>query len=189
MASADILSWHPEDDDPGYCNRECQIKQIRFNTLKFSSDIYPVSAAKEPVFTDDDFDVPDHDMLTSVNHLDTGTLYNYWSCDTDVITLNAIQIDKDDPTALRGQFDSDADVTVTNLFIYLHDYKQYSTKLKCPVKLTGTVGTNDIHPLGEGFLYLPVPTPSEFLAVCCFYSTHLSCILVSPCDILKTSKD
>ena len=56
------------------------------------------------------------------------------------------------------------------------------------MKLTGVVGTKDIHPLGEGFLHLPAPTPSGFLAVRCFYSPHLHFTLVSPRDILKTSK-
>ena len=116
-------------------------------------------------------------------------MHDYWDRDADVITVNAVAIDKDDPTAIRGQFDSGADDTVTNLLIYLHDYRPYTTKFKCPVKLTGAVGTNDIHPLGEGFLHLPAPNPSGFLAVRCFYSPHLSSTLVSPRDILKTSKD
>ena len=74
-------------------------------------------------------------------------------------------------------------------FIYLHKYQPYTTWFKCPVKLTGAVGTTNIHPLGEGFLHLPAPTPCGFLAVWCFYSPHLSSTLISPCDILKTSKD
>ena len=97
-----------------------------------------------------------------------------------MITVNAIKIDKDDPTAVCGQFDYSDDVTVTILLIYLHYYKQYNTKFKYLVKLTGAVGTNDMYPLGEGFLHLPAPTPSKFLAVCCLYSPHLSATLVSP---------
>ena len=90
---------------------------------------------------------------------------------------------KDYPTAIRGQFQSWADAIVINLVICLHDYKQYT------MKLTSAVGKKDIHPLGEGFLHLPAPTPSEFLAVYCFYSPRLSSTLVSPCEILKMSKN
>ena len=71
----------------------------------------------------------------------------------------------------------------------MYHYQPYTPKFRCPVKLTGAVGTNNIHPLGEGFLHLPAPNPSGFLAVRCFYSPHLSSTLVSPRDILKTSKD
>ena len=107
-------------------------------------------------------------MAPCVNHLDTGTLYNYWSCDTNVVTVNVIEIDKDNLTTIHGQFYSGADATVTNLLIYLHVYKQYDATSKCPVKLTCAVGTQNMHPLGEGFLHLPAPTPSGFLAVCFF---------------------
>ena len=103
-----------------------------------------------------------------------GTMLNYWDHDAETITVNAVAINKDDPTAIHGQFDSSADATVTNLLIYLHSYRPYTQKFKCPVKLTGAVGTNDIHLLGEGFLHLPAPNMSDFLAVLCFYSPHLS---------------
>ena len=71
-------------------------------------------------------------------------MYNYWSCDPDVLT---VEINKDDHTAICGQFDSGVDTTVTNLMIYLHNYQQYNTDFKCPIKLTSAVGTNNIHPL------------------------------------------
>ena len=57
------------------------------------------------------------------------------------------------------------------------------------MKLTGAVGTKDIYPIGESFLHLPASTQSGFLAVQYFYSSELSSTLVSPCDILKTSKN
>ena len=46
------------------------------------------------------FDIPDHDMPTCVNHLNTGTMHDYWSCDADVITVNTVDVDKDDPTVI-----------------------------------------------------------------------------------------
>ena len=47
---------------------------------------------------------------------------DYWSHDPNDIIVNAVKIAKDDPTAIRGQFDSGADATVTNLLTYLHNY-------------------------------------------------------------------
>ena len=114
-------------------------------------------------------------MPTVVNHLDVGSLHEYWNdlndiADLDDIAVNAIAIDNDDLSAIRGQFDSGADATVTNLLIYLHKYQPYTTRFKYPIKLTGAVGSYNLYPLGEGFLYLAAPTPSGFLAVRCFYS-------------------
>ena len=194
MPSADVLPWHPNDDDSGYQNRECWVKRIKVNMSKFTSNIYPDSFLENKVFIDlvftsDDIDVPGYNSPTKVNLLDTGAMHNYWWQDPDVITVNVVEIDKDDPTVVCGQFDSGADATVANLLIYLHDYKQYNTKFKCPVKLTGAIGTKDIHPLGEGFLHLPASTPSGFLTVCYFYSPQFSSTLVSPWDILNTFKD
>ena len=111
---------------------------------------------------------------------------DYWSHDPDNIIVNAVKIAKDDPTAIRGQFDSGADATVTNLLTYLHNYRPYTRRFKCHVRLTGAIGTDNIYPEGEGFLHLPAPTPSGYLGVCCFYSPHLTSTLVSPRDILKT---
>ena len=47
----------------------------------------------------------------------------YWSHDPDIITVNAVKITKDDPTAIYGQFDSGANATVTNLLACLHNYR------------------------------------------------------------------
>ena len=183
----DLLPWHPNDDDHGYRNRECQIKRLRVNKSQFTSDIYPTVPAPtiQPVFADD-IVIPT-DVPTVVNHLDVGSLHKYW--DSTDVAVNAVAIDNDDPSAIRGQFDSGADASVTNLLIYLHKYRPYTPKFKCPVKLTGAVGSEDLYPLGEGFLHLPAPTPCGFLAVRCFYSPHLSSTLVSPRDLLKISQN
>ena len=62
MPSAGILPWHPDDDDSGYQNRECQVKIIQVNTSKFTSDIYLDSVLEDkgfedPVFASDDINV------------------------------------------------------------------------------------------------------------------------------------
>ena len=100
------------------------------NTSAFTSDLYPEPVFNGTVFEDtviarDDIYVPDYDSPTKVNLLDVGTMNDYWSQDPDIITVNAAKINKDDPTAIRGQFDSGANATVTNLLIYLHNYRLY----------------------------------------------------------------
>lgn len=103
-----------------------------------------------------------------------------------IIKVKAVIIDGKDK--VRAQFNTGANASVTNLFVYLHDYKLYDHKYKCPVKLTGAVGSNDTYPLGEGYLHIPAAASCGFIAVWCFYSPHFSSALVSPQDILKTSK-
>ena len=50
-------------------------------------------------------------------------MYDYWSHNPNVLAVNTIKIDKDDPTAVCGQFNSSTDAIVTNLLVYLYDYK------------------------------------------------------------------
>ena len=125
MPLADILPWNPADPDPVlvYQNRECPVKRIRIDTSNFTSDLYPEfdHDCYSPVFNDDN--IPVYDLPTKVNLLDVGTMNDYWSHDPEDITVNAVKIAKDDPTAICGQFDSGADATVTNLLIYLHNYR------------------------------------------------------------------
>ena len=58
---------------------------------------------EDPVFTSDDIDNTGYDSPT-MNILDTGSIHYYWSRNPDVITVNIIKIDKDDPTKCFGQF-------------------------------------------------------------------------------------
>ena len=99
------------------------LKEIQVNTSAFTSDLYPEPAFDDGVFEDSIFTsdaILIYDSLTKVNLLEVGN--DYWSPDLDIITVNAVEITKDDPTAICGQFDSSADATVTNLLIYLHKY-------------------------------------------------------------------
>ena len=191
MPSADVLPWHLDDDDPGpvYQNMECRVKGIRIDTSVFTYDLYLDPEFDNNVYESSIFagdDIPIYDSPTKVNLLDVGTMNDYWSQDPAVITVNTVEITKDDHTAICGQFDSGADAIVTNLLIYLYNYQPYTTRFKCPVRLTGAVGITDIYPLGEGFLYLPAPTPSGYLNVRYFYFPHLTSTLISPQDILNT---
>ena len=124
MSSADILPWHSDDDDPDpSCqNRECCVKWIRVNTSAINSDLYSElifddNVFEDPVFARDDMNVPNYDSPTKVNLVDVDTMHNYWSRDPDIITVNAVENNKDDHTAVRGQLDYGAYATVTNLLI------------------------------------------------------------------------
>ena len=169
MPSANVLPWHPDDDDPVPIaqNRECRVRRVSINTSALTSDLYPTPDPRfVPVFPPDN--IPDYDSPTKVNLLDVGTMLDYWDHDAETITVNAVAIDKDDATAIRGQFDSGADATVTNLLIYLHSYRPYTRKFKCPVRLTGAVGSDDLYPLGEGFLQsAQVTAPCGLLSTRC----------------------
>ena len=128
MPSAVVLSWHPDDPDPvsAYKNRECCVKQIQIDTSDFTSDLNPEFDNNQysPVFDDDD--IPLYDLHTKVNLLDVGTMNDYRSHDPENITVNSVKIAKDDPITICSQFNSGADTTVTNLLIYLHNYRPYS---------------------------------------------------------------
>lgn len=54
----------------------------------------------------------------------------------------------DDVDEVCGQLDNGVDATITTLLVYFHDYKAYSCKFSCPVKLTCVVCSNNIYPLG-----------------------------------------
>ena len=90
---------------------------------------------------------------------------------------------------IRDQFDNYADTTIINSLFYLHDYKAYNCKFKCPGKLTDDIDSSDVYPLGEGNLNIPATVPSEHFVTCCFYSPHISSTLVSHSDVLKTAKN
>ena len=90
-----------------------------------------------------------------------------------------------DRNEVSCQFYNGADARVNNLLVYVHNYKPYNLKLKCPVWLTSAAGSDNIYPLGEGKLHAPAAVPGGNLAICCLYSLHLSSILISSCCILK----
>ena len=109
MPSGDVLPWYPNDDDPSpaYQKRECCVKQIRVDTSNFTFDLYPEpvfddNVFEDPVFASDDIDVSDYDLPTKVNLTDVGTINDYWSRDPNIITVNVVEINKDDPTAVRS---------------------------------------------------------------------------------------
>ena len=101
MPSADVLPWHPDDDDPVpvHRNRECRVKRVHINTSNLTSDLYPdvdVDVYEDPIFAPDTITVPVYDSPTKVNLLDVGTMLDYWDRDENIITVNAVEIDKDD---------------------------------------------------------------------------------------------
>ena len=59
-----------------------------------------MKSLKTHFFADDS--IPIYDSLIKVNLLDIKTMNDYWSQDSDVITVNAVEITKDDPTTICG---------------------------------------------------------------------------------------
>ena len=164
IASSDVLSWKHNDDDLTLDSTPVDIQIVQLlciDTSKFSSDeLATIDNLPQAVpILDEDTPVVNEPILIIVK-----------------------AIPAHDRNEVRGQFNNGADATVTNLLVYLHEYKLYDRKFKCPI-----VRSNDFYPLGEGKLCVPAAVPDGYLAVRCFYSPHLSSTLISPRDILKTA--
>ena len=169
VASFGVLSWSHDNDYPILDGTPVDIQTVqalRINTSKFSSnELAAIDNLPQaiPIFDDN---TPAVD---------------------DPILIDVKAVAARDGNEFRGQFDNGADATVTNLLVYLHNYKPYDRKFKYPFLLTGAVGSNNVYPLGEGKLRVPAAVPGGYLAIHCFYSSHLSSTLISPRDILKTA--
>ena len=97
---------------------------------------------------------------------------------------------KVDYSAPRGQIDTGAMVSCTDKLHILHKYRAYDESFLCPLKLAGAVSSSeDVHPLGEGFLHVPAINQQDFVAVRCFYSPHILSTSISENDIMKTAVD
>ena len=60
-------------------------------------------------------------------------------------------------------------VSCTDKLHILHKYCAYDKSFPCPLKLSGAVSTSeDVLPLGEGFLHVPAINQQDFVAVRCF---------------------
>ena len=136
IASSDVLPWNQEDDDPLFDTTDdlTTVQVLRINTSKFISDDV-VNYTKPPQT------VPILDKAPP--NID------------DTITIEVKGVAVEDVDVVCGQFNSGTDATITNLLVYLHDYKAYDREFKCPVKLPGDIGSNNEYPLEEGKLHIP----------------------------------
>ena len=118
--SSDVLPWNYYDDNPAIDTPRAaiqEVKVLRINTEKFTSDEL---AAND-------------DLPQAVPILDSNTPTVEEPVLIDVKAVAVDPADAYDGNDVCAQFDSGADATVTNLFVYLHDYKPYNRKFKCPV--------------------------------------------------------
>ena len=81
----------------------------------------------------------------------------------------------------RGQLDTGAKVSCTNLRYILHKYRPYTSRHKSPIKLTAAIDgeTLSIIPEGIGKLKVPAPNENKFILIDCYYSPRLSSTLIS----------
>ena len=95
----------------------------------------------------------------------------------------------DDPDAIRGEIDTGAKVTCTNLLYILHDYTPYTAVKPSPLRLKGAIASdsNSIVPLGHGYIRLPSPNRQGYIAVRSYYHPDLTSTLISENDILNSS--
>ena len=90
----------------------------------------------------------------------------------------------------RGQIKTGAAVSCTDKLHILHDYWAYDDIFPCPIKLfTALDKSEDVLPLGKGYLHVPAVNRQDFVAVWCFYSPHITSSLISENDIMKTAID
>ena len=118
--SSDILPWNYNDDNPAIDSPQLatqEVKVLRINTKKFTSNELAA------------FDT----LPLEIPILDSNTPTVEEQVLIDVKAIAVDPADAYDGNDVRAQFDSGADETVTNLRVYLHDYKPYNRKFKCPI--------------------------------------------------------
>ena len=89
-------------------------------------------------------------------------------------------------TTERGQFDSGARASVTNLKYALFDLHEFKSPSECPVRMYGATNKNLlISPEAKGKLRLPAHNAQGFVDIVCYYSPSFSTTLISDSDIIR----
>lgn len=127
MSSSDIQLWNSKDYNP-LLDGNNDMDTVQFlwvNTSKFTTDQL-TGYAELPKIGLTFVPAPsiDNPVTINVNAVAIG----------NIVTLT-------DSNQVQGQFDNGVNTTFANLLVYFCDYKAYGRKFKCPVKLTGTVGS------------------------------------------------
>jgi len=71
----------------------------------------------------------------------------------------------DDPDVIRGELDTGAKVTCTDLLYILHNYVAYMLDNPSPIRLTAAIASSGVAPLGFGYIHLSSPNRQGFIAV------------------------
>ena len=173
VVSSNVLPWNLEDDDPPFDNINDMdtVQVLRIITLKFISDQltdYTHLSTLSCCYW-----IQIHSYFHQPHHCQSQSSYRWWWR----LSLWTIRwrcwCYRHKPTFLS--------IFVTTKLMTVNSNVQ--------VKFTGAIGSNDVNPLGEGYLYVPDPVPWDYLPIRCFYSSYSSSTLVSPWDILKTTKN
>ena len=90
-----------------------------------------------------------------------------------------------DPDVVRAQLDTGASASCTNLLHMLHDYRAFSPKYPCPVRLLPATEGSDAVPLGLGFLHVPCDNGVGFLPIPTYYHPSLRATVIDERDIIR----
>lgn len=127
----------------------------------------PVSV--HSVIVVDPLSVPSHDVIPD---------------DTPVQQVTTTDLEDDGP---RAQIDTGAFVSCTDQLHLIHRFKKFSKDYPCPVKMMPASEGSDLFPVGHGFLHVPAPVPSGYLAVRVFYHPRLRTTVIDERDFARAA--
>jgi hypothetical protein len=88
------------------------------------------------------------------------------------------KVDVDVYDSILGQLDNAADVSVTQMQHYLHEYRAFNKSFRCPLVLVPADGVK-ITPKSVGYLRVPAPTPPGFYDILSYYYPEIKSTLLS----------
>ena len=93
------------------------------------------------------------------------------------------------PDHIRGQIDTGAKVSCTNMLFLLHEYRAYTSKQPSRIRLTAAIdnGDNAIIPEGEGYLFVPANNKQGHIRIKAYYSPSLTSTLISENSIMGST--
>ena len=81
------------------------------------------------------------------------------------------------PDNIRGQIDTGAKVSCTNMLFLLHNYRPYTSRHPSRIRLTAAIDNgndNAIIPEGEGYLLIPANNKQGHIQIKAYYSPSLT---------------
>ena len=102
--------------------------------------------------------------------------------------INRIEQTSVDPDNIRGQIDTGAKVSCTNMLFLLHEYKPYTRRRPSKIRMTAAISDDNsdigIIPKGEGYLHIPSANTKGYIRIKAYYSPYLTSTLISENSIM-----